>query len=179
MPMTKEKFNKAGNLIGFWIYTAQNLLNSSNFLKANDSSVLFMKGQECLDEKEESFRNFLSVSRMLRGMAFECFLKAVLIKKTKIKITDGEIEKNQHNQHDLVKMAEDAEIKLNKLEKESLKILTSDIVLGRYPILKKYTKYANLPQIPNVKPKVKGRYWNDELEEESIKLLKRIKVELA
>jgi hypothetical protein len=179
-PMNEEKFNEAGNLIGFWIYTAQNLLNSSNFLKVNDASALTIQELDCLDENEKIFRNFLSVSRMLRGMAFECFLKALLIKKLKIIITEGKIINNPYTDHDLVKMAEDAEITMDKLEKESLLLLSADIVLGRYPVFKKHEHYNNkLPLIPHVKPNQKGRYWNDELEEKSSTLLKRITAELV
>lgn len=179
MPMTKEKFDESGNLIGYWVCTARTLLNSSIFLKDNDFSTLSMQQQDSLTEEELNFRNFSSVSRMLRGMALECFLKAILIKKLKIEISNGEIKKNPYNDHDLVKMVKGAEIEFDELEKESLKILTAEIVLGRFPVFKKYEKYNNLPLIPNMKPVQKAIYWDDKLEKKSCNLLKRIIAELA
>lgn len=182
MSLSKEEFDEAGNLVGFWIFRATELLNAAEFLNKNDFTKLSAQEQDSLSERESNQRHFVDTAQMLKGMAIETFLKACLIKKGKIITYDGKMLGNMYNKHNLEKMAEDADIELTVGERAVLKNFSGRIVLGRYPILKKFEQYKNFPKVPNVKVRDKkgqmietrGLFWSEEQEKTVKQILEKI-----
>jgi len=178
-----KDFDDAGNLVHYWIDKATQLLTSSKFLQINciDGRMFLMSGIGAIDYADDENNHFFDVSLMLRGMAIECFLKAILIKNGKIIFKDGKM-KPGYGDHSLYKMALDSGIKLNSIEKEVLDLLSIKIYLGRYPVFKNVLKYSSLPVVPNSKiidkngrlSSHKGQYWTTELEVTFEKLLKKV-----
>jgi len=171
--LSEQDFDNAGNSIRLWIYKANQLLASSRFLQINciEGRLFLMDMVEANNYSGDENNNFFDISLMLRGMALECFLKAILIKNGKLVFKNGKI-KNKYNQHLLKQMAKDSKIRLNCNEEELLSLLSIKIKLGRYPVLQKCSEYNSLPVVPNAKKMGKdnklhpyrGQYWNSKLE---------------
>jgi hypothetical protein len=181
--LSNQDFDDAGKLVGSWINKAKQLLASSKFLQKNciDGRMFLMSGIEAIDYADDENNDFGNVYLMLKGMALECFLKAILIKQKKIDFNNGSM-KPKYNNHLLLEMAKDSGIELNVIEEETIKILSEEIYLGRYPVFKNCSKHNSLPFVPNAKiankngdlVPFKGISWTSKNQSASEDILKKI-----
>jgi len=113
-----------------WLMRGQELLCSSDLLKKH--GVI----------KDGVVIN--GVVQMLRGMGIECLLKAAILCSGKKIAEKGKIiREDGQGTHDLLKLTQLLKIKLTKGEEEVLKILSSYIEIGRYPLFSNWKKAEN------------------------------------
>jgi len=137
-----------------WLFMANQLLHSALILRdvSFDASIKLQKAKGGYVEPGSELDMIVkdwSISRqasMLFGLSIENALKGLWIDKYKEEI-DTTIEKlpTKIMKHNLINLAKDVDIKLNKAEKKVLNQLTASIVWeGRYPIplnIQEYNKY--------------------------------------
>jgi len=133
-------FDDYANSPGAWLNTGNELYHTAEFLNKRAEFNVFANGLST-----QKIVKVISprVVFMIRGMAMECFLKAVLVKRKKIQATDGKLinSNNGYNNHDLLLLAKDIpELSLDKLEKNILSALSISIIGGRFPVLKNHQK---------------------------------------
>ena len=134
----EEVHEMIGNLPDSWVRKANELLISSALLYERYSEIDHSDPREHLKPEAQ----VLEIILMLRGMAIECFLKAIWLDKGQNFIKDGRFRNipNSGN-HDLVAIANEVftlmDMKISSEERRILERLTLSIERGRYPISKK------------------------------------------
>jgi hypothetical protein len=127
-------FEGAGNSSDIWLITVDSLLNAAAVLRAK-------RGEQLPDDETKILQWFRlhTVVQMLRGMAIECFLKAVWLKRGGTLVDNGEYKGIQGAaDHDLLSLFDAVSPKtplcFTDQEREILKRLSYAITSGRYPI---------------------------------------------
>jgi len=91
---------------------------------------------------------------LLFGLAIENLLKAIIISKEPKPVENGKLRDWPGNGHELIRLAENANINLNMQQRDLLNRLVAFIEwAGRYPVPKKATK------IPLKQINIKKHFW--------------------
>jgi hypothetical protein len=135
----KQSHSASGNDPNDWMRKGQQLLKASEVLKK-----VVDEEWECVKKVLHGGRptfppNVVDQMHMLRSFALECLLKALISQKGVKFFSEGD-QISYGGGHDLVDLAKDASIALTKPESDMIRRLEAYVYLGRYPLLKKYTK---------------------------------------
>lgn len=143
----QEFFDTSGNNLDLWYWKSLALLSSA---EAVENSCGQIPSNPKDEEEVVEWMEVHGVSRMLRGMALECLLKALWLKHGGRLSDKGEYRSIPGTKdHDLCslenKIAEKVDTGLNTEEKRLLARLSFFIVAGRYPIPKSISAYPSSP----------------------------------
>jgi len=131
-----ELHTRAGNLPEAWRSTAEDLLTAASVLRER---------RESLDARAVPVPNAWRLhpsELMLKGMAIECHLKALWVKRGHKLVQDGKyVPVPGAGDHDLVQLAGVLQLTLSDVEKDLLRRLSHFIEYGgRYPVPKNAEK---------------------------------------
>ena len=145
-----EAFNLIANFHFFWFVEAEQLMKSAKVLKKH---------------AETNGKDYFGTYQMLRAMAFECYLKAIISLETRSVAFNGTIQK-EYQTHKLELLAKKIRsINFSELDHQMLDTLTHWIFLGRYPLAKSANGIFYDADIP----------WSDNLEKNIENLLDRLR----
>lgn len=153
----QESFNTTGNDPTAWFDTAASLLDSANIIISN------IGRPEEKPQTPDAIWDWVRinyVSRMLRGMAVECLLKAVWLKSGEILASNGKFRNipntKSHDLYGLYKaINERIPLNFNEEELKFIARLSFASESARYPIRK--SAMGSYPSKPNCEDPVK---WN-------------------
>jgi hypothetical protein len=138
----QEQFNIRAENPAIWALSARRLKHSGDLIfdayeidlqrMTNDVSPLELNNLEVA-----------GAATLLFGLATENLLKAIIIAKGPKTVEDGKLRDWPSNGHELILLAEKANIMLNARQKDLLQRLVAFVEwAGRYPVPKKVTKIS-------------------------------------
>ena len=135
-----RRFDRVGNDPKFWIRKARALLGAS-------ATLLEAYDHVCSTDPPGDHEAFYydDPGLMLRGMGFECLLKALALARKTVLAKGGRyITPPGVKSHDLVGLAKFVRVRLSGPEEEALRALSRYIVAGRYPIQNRWSEQTRL-----------------------------------
>jgi hypothetical protein len=138
----QEQFNVRAETPAIWALSARHLKHSADLIfdayeidlqqMARDVSPLELNNLEVA-----------SAATLLFGLAIENLLKAIIISKEPKTVEDGKLRNWHGNGHELILLAEKANIMLDEQQKDLLQRLVAFVEwAGRYPVPKKASKLS-------------------------------------
>ncbi len=160
----QEIFDKVGNDWHFWLSKTDALLSASELLNINcgNPPKLTDEPRDRDYKKAWDYIKIHMVVRMLRGMAVECLLKAIWLKKGGTLAHKGNYRTIPGTKdHDLyllaTKVSESTALGLTVEEMKILSRLSYAITSGRYPIQKSVT--GRKPSTPKMDGRIRWHKW--------------------
>jgi hypothetical protein len=130
-----EDYEKTGNDHSAWDRTFKILMASSCILEKEYNKALKQMHKQTSGIVLLGFE-LLPVRLMLKGMATECWFKTIYLKQGKKLVENNRISQPKKFQnHNLIRMAEQIDLTLDKNERDALDILSQAIkYFGRFPV---------------------------------------------
>jgi hypothetical protein len=137
MNMVRNPFTEIKDEPGFWILSARRLKRSGDLIFQAYSNDLEAMVNGATPTELENLE-LAGVASMLFGLAIENLLKAIIISNDKSDQPPDRVRDWDRDGHELVSLAEKADINLNEKQRDLLVRLTSSVRWsGKYPVSKK------------------------------------------